>query len=269
MTANTAQILVDDLFSSGGTDRYKEEYVFSFVEKWDELIDWDRRAAAEGDFFVDVLASRGVKTVLDVATGTGFHSVMLKQSGFDVTSVDGSELMLRKAAENGLRRGQTLTTIHADWRWLGDHVTGGFDAIICLGNSFTHLFADADRRQALAHFQSLLKPGGVLILDQRNYDALLDKTAQPSRKFYYCGKDVCARPIHVDETKARFRYEFSDGAAFHLEMFPLRRAYVQQLISESGFESIATYGDFKETVRESEPDFYIHVAKKSKANGKA
>ena len=27
-------------------------------------------------------------------------------------------------------------------------------------------------------------------------------------------------------------------------------------------------GDFKETVRESEPDFYIHVAKKSKANGK-
>ena len=268
MAANTAQILVDDLFSSRGTDRYKEEYVFSFVEKWDELIDWDRRAAAEDDFFVDVLASRRVRTVLDAATGTGFHSVMLKQAGFDVTSVDGSELMLRKAAENGLRRGQTLTTVHADWRWLGDHVAGSFDAIICLGNSFTHLFADADRRQALAHFYALLNPGGVLILDQRNYDALLDKTAHPSRKFYYCGKDVCARAIHVDDTKARFRYEFSDGAAFHLEMFPLRRAYVQQLIRETGFQAIATYGDFKETVRGTQPDFYIHVAEKSKTNGK-
>ncbi len=268
MTANTAQIFVDDLFSSNRTDRYMEEYVFSFVEKWDELIDWDQRAAAEGDFFIDVLASRGVKTVLDVATGTGFHSVMLKQSGFDVTSADGSALMLRKASQNGLRRGQSLTTVQADWRWLANHIAGRFDAIVCLGNSFTHLFADQDRRQALAHFYALLNPGGVLILDQRNYDALLDKTALPSRKFYYCGKDVCARPIHVDDTIARFRYEFSDGAAFHLEMFPLRRAYVQRLICESGFEAIATYGDFKETVRESEPDFYIHVAKKSKANGK-
>lgn len=273
MAANTARILAqardDELFSSSKTDRYKEEYVFAFVEKWDELIDWDRRAAAEGGFFADVLTARGVKTVLDVATGTGFHSVMLKQAGFEVTSVDGSEMMLNKAVANGHQRGQPLTTIRADWRWLGQSVAGGFDAIICLGNSFTHLFADGDRRQALAHFHALLNPGGTLILDQRNYDALLDKTAQPSRKFYYCGKNVCARPILVDDTVARFRYEFADGAAFHLEMFPLRKAYVHQLMSESGFSNIETFADFQETVREYEPDFYIHIARKSKLTGRS
>lgn len=35
------------------TDHYHEEYVKSFVEKWDELIDWERRWQSEGDFFIE------------------------------------------------------------------------------------------------------------------------------------------------------------------------------------------------------------------------
>ncbi len=49
----------------------------SFVEKWDELIDWTARADSEGQFFIDILRARGKETVLDVASGTGFHSVRL------------------------------------------------------------------------------------------------------------------------------------------------------------------------------------------------
>lgn len=244
------------------TSRYLSEYVRAFVEKWDDLIDWDRRAAAEGDFFVDTLRAASVHSVLDVATGTGFHSVRMRQAGFEVVSADGCGLMLAKAAENGLRHGLALDTVEADWRWLGSRVAGPFDAIICLGNSFTHLFSDADRRHAMAQYHALLRPGGLLVLDQRNYDALLDKTAVPGRRYYYCGRDVCARPIHVDDTVARFRYEFADGSAFHLDMFPLRKCYVQGLIGDAGFTDLSTYADFKETVRDGEPDFFIHVARK-------
>ena len=32
------------------TDHYQDEYVKSFVEKWDELIDWESRWKSEGDF---------------------------------------------------------------------------------------------------------------------------------------------------------------------------------------------------------------------------
>src|SRR5690554_1295202 len=79
------------------TDQYKQEYVENFVDKWDELIGWDHRAKSEGDFFIDVLRKRGAKKVLDVATGTGFHSVRLLQAGFEVVSADGSPEMLAKA----------------------------------------------------------------------------------------------------------------------------------------------------------------------------
>lgn len=156
------------------TDNYQKEYVQTFVEKWDSLIDWNARAQSEGQFFIDMLRARGKTKVLDVATGTGFHSVQLLKAGFDVTSADGNAEMLSKAFENARDHGFVLKTVHADWRWLNRDIHGKYDAIICLGNSFTHLFQERDRRKALAEFYSALKHDGILILDQRNYDAILD-----------------------------------------------------------------------------------------------
>ena len=57
------------------TDHYQHEYVHDFVERWDELIDWEGRAKSEGSFFVDILKKYGCESVIDAAAGTGFHSV--------------------------------------------------------------------------------------------------------------------------------------------------------------------------------------------------
>ncbi|QOC23174.1 class I SAM-dependent methyltransferase [Wenzhouxiangella sp. AB-CW3] len=246
------------------TDHYRKEYVHRFVDKWDELIDWDARYRSEGDFFVRQLMERGARRVLDVATGTGFHSVRLVEAGFEVCSVDGSAEMLAKAFENGRRRGHILRTIQADWRWLNRDVHATYDAVICLGNSFTHLFSERDRRKALAEFYAVLKHDGCLILDQRNYDALIGGDYSSNRKYYYCGRQVSAEPEHVDDGLARFRYTFPDGSVFHLNMFPLRRDYARRLMREVGFQEISTYADFEEDPArvDGEPDFFIHVAEK-------
>ena len=45
-------------------------------------------------------------------------------------------------------------------------------------------------------------------------------------------------------------------------MFPLRVAYVRQLMKEVGFQNIVTYGDFQEDYKDGEPDFFVHVASK-------
>ncbi|GGB59781.1 hypothetical protein GCM10011316_34790 [Roseibium aquae] len=245
------------------TDLYRGEYIMSFVEKWDELIDWDARADSEGQFFIDVLRARGKETVLDVATGTGFHSVRLTRNGFNVTSADGSASMLAKAFENGQKRGMILKTVQADWRWLNRDIQGKYDAIICLGNSFTHLHDEKDRRRALAEFYAALKHDGILIIDQRNYDAMLDKGFTNKHKYYYAGDKVSAAPAHLDEGLARFQYTFPDGSDYTLNMFPIRKNYMRRLLREAGFERARTYGDFQETYAEEDPDFFIHIAEKS------
>ena len=244
------------------TDQYQEEYIERFVAKWDDLIDWDGRAEAEGDFFIRELKKRGVRRVLDVATGTGFHSVRLIEAGFEVVSVDGSPNMLARAFENARERGIILRTVQADWRWLNRDLHHSFDAIICLGNSFTHLHTEHDRRKALAEFYALLKHDGVLILDQRNYDSMLDEGYSSKHSFYYLGQDVKVAPEYLDPGLARFRYEFPDDEVYYLNMYPLRRNYVRRLMREVGFQQIFTYGDFKEAYENDDPDFFIHVAEK-------
>jgi len=244
------------------TDKYKTEYVQSFVEKWDELIDWDARAESEGRFFIDELKKRGKRRILDAATGTGFHSIRLMEEGFEVHSADGSPEMLARAFQNGCKRGHILRTSHADWRWLNRDVHTKYDAIICLGNSFTHLFKERDRRKTLAEFYAALRHDGILVLDHRNYDQMLDEGFSSKHTYYYCGENVQAEPEHVDEGLARFRYQFPDGSTYHLNMYPLRKDYVKRLMHEVGFQTVTTFGDFQETYKQDDPDFYIHIAEK-------
>jgi len=263
VTEDKHQEFGDDPVKVRDSGHYTKEYIGGFAEKWDDLIDWDSRAESEGSFFIDVLRERGAKRVLDVATGTGFHSVRLIEAGFEVVSADGSAEMLAKAFENGRKRGHIVRAVQVDWRWLNRDIHGHYDAIICLGNSFTHLFDENDRRKALAEMHATLKHDGILILDQRNYDAIMDHGYSSKHTYYYCGDDVQVHPEHVDEGLARFRYGFQDGSVYHLNMFPLRKNYVRRLMREVGFQHIETYGDFQETYRESDPDFFIHVAEKA------
>ncbi|MYD31046.1 MAG: methyltransferase domain-containing protein [Nitrospira sp. SB0677_bin_15] len=256
------QLYGDNPIAQRKTDQYKREYVHGFVRKWDELIDWEARVKSEGDFFINILKERGVRRVLDVATGTGFHSIRLLKAGFDVTSGDGSPEMLAQAFENAKCAGFIMKTLHADWRWLSRDVHTQYDAVICLGNSLTHLFSEQDRRKALAEFYSVLNHDGVLILDQRNYDGILDNGFTSKHVYYYCGDNVSAEPEYVDEGLARFRYRFPDDSEYHLNMFPLRKDYVRKLMGEVGFQQVKTFADFQETHRVEDPDFYIHVAEK-------
>jgi glycine/sarcosine/dimethylglycine N-methyltransferase len=263
ITARPTQEFGDNPVDVRETGHYTEEYVPSFVDKWDSLIDWEKRSQSEGNFFIDLLRKQGVKSVLDVATGTGFHSVRLLEAGFDAVSADGSADMLSKAFKNGMENGNhILRVVQADWRWLNRDVHGEYDAIVCLGNSFTHLFSERDRRKALAEFYAMLKHDGVLILDQRNYDAMLDRGFSSKHTYYYCGEDVAVEPEYLDEGLCRMRYRFSDKTEYHLNMFPLRKDYTRRLMSEVGFQHIETYGDFQHTYREEQPDFFVHVAEK-------
>jgi sarcosine/dimethylglycine N-methyltransferase len=105
----------------------------------------------------------------------------------------------------------------------------------------------------------------VLIVDQRNYDEMLDNGFKSKHRYYYCGHDVTAEPEHLDDGLARFKYTFRDGSEYTLNMFPLRKNYVRRLLFEAGFEWVTTYGDFEKSYHDNEPDFFIHVARKSEA----
>ena len=54
----------------------------------------------------------------------------------------------------------------------GELATQGrtFDAVLCLGNSLPHLLTESALQAALADFATVLRPGGLLIVQNRNFD---------------------------------------------------------------------------------------------------
>lgn len=245
-------------------DQYQEEYSPEFVSKWDELIDWEKRYEAEGGFFKKVLEEHGARTVLDIACGTGFHTVTLALDGFDVVGADGSATMLAKAKENAQRCGLDQTKfVEAEWTNLtAAFPKNSFDAIVCLGNAFTHLFEENDRIKALAEIFAVLKDDGVAIIDQRNYDSILDQGFNSKHRYYYTGSTVEVEPEYVTDQAVKFLYKYDDGSVHHLTLCPIRQEYVTSLLRQAGFKSVQRYGDFEAKYDFYEPDFIVQVARK-------
>ena len=240
------------------------EYTTEFVDRWDELIDWEKRSESEGGFFERILKDNNARTVLDIASGTGYHTVNLYLNGFVVTGSDGSANMVAKAKENAERFGlKNARLVEAQWTSLSTVFPDEkFDAIICLGNAFTHLFDDDERRKALHEIYKLLNHRGVAVIDHRNYDTMLDKGFSSKHQSYYLGETVEVQPEELSQESVRLRYSYSDGSVHHLTVCPIRQEHLTNLLQETGFQEVECYGDFKADYDHYDPDFIIQVAVK-------
>ena len=113
--------------------------------------------------------------ILDIACGTGNTYVAFKRNGYDVKGCDGSARMLAKALKNCCAQDIDASGIIRDpINWTDSdgyskHVGNGrFDVILNTANSFCHVPPIAEYMDAaLENFSSLLKPGGLLIIDTK------------------------------------------------------------------------------------------------------
>jgi SAM-dependent methyltransferase len=126
------------------------------------------------------LARRGVRppaAVLDAGCGTGRYAVELARHGFVVTGVDRSPDLLAEAAARVRDAGLPITLVEADLRTLpAGHL---YDAIVCRGVLNDVIGAPA-RAMVLDGFARGLRPGGVVLLDVRDWDlTAARKTADP------------------------------------------------------------------------------------------
>lgn len=240
---------------------YAAQYSADFVERWDELIDWDKRKAGEGGFFEKLLRDHGVQSVIDVSTGSGFHAVQLKTAGFDVVATDGSSTMLTKARANFREHGLDIQSHYRDWLSLDAQELGQFDAVVCLGSSLCHVFAAHDRLKVLEKFRALLKPGGLLIVDQRNFFAIRAGNFKASGNYYYCGTNASVSLGQVDQHLCEFIYTFDNAEQYRLKVYPLLPGELATEVLASGFSVHESYGDFQRDYDMMHCDFVIHTAR--------
>ncbi|XP_072024506.1 glycine N-methyltransferase-like [Amphiura filiformis] len=293
---------IPDQYADGKAAKVWEYYIGSRRERTEVYREW----------IVKLLRDRGCQSVLDVACGTGIDSVMLLEEGFQVMSCDASDKMVMHAfRERWDRRKEEAFDAWeieiANWLTLFDDIKkpgDGYDCVVCIGNSFAHLpdFEGnlSNQKLAFKNFHDMLKPGGVLIIDHRNYDAILDTGRAPVKNIYYKGNCITdietstlfknGRPsmvtldyiidiglakkemesedsehhkLHTHKTPKRLE-DTTGVCKFRLSYYPHRLNAFTELLKEAfGADSKHTVlADFKPYNEVDTPSYYIHVIEK-------
>ena len=265
-------------------DRTQElvDFYDALAPMFDVMTDWGARLTSEGPFLQGMLAEVNAERVLDAACGSGGHALALAQWGYDVVGADVSPVMIALAEEKAAAAGLDVPFVVAGLADLTSQppslVGKGFDVVLCLGNSLPHLLTQDELVTALQGMAGVLRPGGLLIMHNLNYD--LRWRTRP-RWFAAQGGLLDGREVLVwrfadyDETAGRI--------AFHIALFqqaagdwevavhttpqrPLFRADLVAALDEAGCGDMRAFGQMKWPATtfdpERSPDLVLVARKK-------
>jgi glycine/sarcosine N-methyltransferase len=111
-------------------------------------------------------------TVLDASCGTGINAAALARRGFSVWASDGSDAMVAAAADRFRREKLTIPLARCLWADLPTAIDERFDVVLCIGNSLVHAVGRDAMVQALTGLRRMLRPGGHVVVDSRNWEKL-------------------------------------------------------------------------------------------------
>ncbi len=137
--------------------------------------------AAVKEHWEIALTGTKIRDILDVSIGSGMVTLPLSELGYRLSGSDLSANMLEKCRVNAEARGIGIDLFEADFRKVHEKAAGKqFDCVMSTGNALPYI-ENEEIRTALASMDKLVKPGGYIYLDSRNWDRIL-KTRQ---RFYF------------------------------------------------------------------------------------
>jgi SAM-dependent methyltransferase len=235
----------------------------SFSLDYDRFVNWPNRLAFELPFIQQQLeglnAPQGQPlSILDAACGTGMHAVALAQQGNAVSGADLSAGMIERAKVNAAAAGVEARFAAVGFGALAQEFQGQpgfpFDAVLCLGNSLPHLLIRPELDAALADFAACLKPGGLLLIQNRNFDAVAAQRQRwmEPQAYREAGREWIFLRFYDFEADGSINFNIltlyrEEGGAWQQNavssrLRPLLRGELAGALLAAGFEEIACYG---------------------------
>lgn len=109
---------------------------------------------------------------VDLGAGFGMHAVPLTRQGWKVLAIDSSALLLEELRAHGDRG--SVGTVKDDLLRFPHYLSGRPDAILCMGDTLTHLPGIAAVRSLFSLVSRHLPPGGRFVLSFRDYSRALE-----------------------------------------------------------------------------------------------
>ena len=233
----------------------------SLAEDYDRFTNWNNRLSFELPFIQQELQQISPSTsarVLDAACGTGMHAIALARQGFNCAGADLSRRMIEEAVQNAENAGVNIDFKVAGFGELQQRFTPRkFDALLCLGNSLPHVLTTQELQQTLVDFARCLRPGGLLLIQNRNFDAILERKERwmpPEpygdqtgewlfQRFYDFEPDGLIR-FNMVTLKRRLGSDWTAQVTSTM-LFPQTESFLRHALADAGFIDLHSMGSMQ------------------------
>ncbi|MDO9545474.1 MAG: class I SAM-dependent methyltransferase [Pelolinea sp.] len=244
-----------------------------FSTDYDRFVNWKERLLVEMPFIQEQLLIIQSGTdhplrILDAACGTGMHAIALAKEGSEMSGADISPEMIKKAQKN-----TRAAQVNVDLKPVGfgdleqaymNSNFHPFDVLICLGNSLPHLLSPDEILAALKDMAACLRPGGMLLLQNRNFDAVMaEHNRWQGLQSYKEGSQewLFLRFYDFDPdgliTFNIFRLHKGENEIWTQKvsttrLFPLKQEILLPLLEKAGFHQLSCFGKMEASMFDPE-----------------
>lgn len=159
-------------------------------------------------------------TILDIGAGTGAHSLLLQQQGYNVTALEISkgacQVMYLKGIKNIINQN------------VFDYDTKKYDTLLLMMNGIGFCGYVDDLKVFLNQAKKLLKPGGKIIFDSSDV-AYLYQNEPPEQESYYGEID--------------YQYEYNNVKGNWFSWLYIDKVLMAQLATQAGWQLQIVYED--------------------------
>lgn len=226
-----------------------------------------------------LLEGKDIHSFLDVSYGTGSLTLPLAELGVSLYGSDLTPDMLASGEKKAQKKGLPVQLRQCDFWKLTEHFTETFDCVGSTGNSLPYV-SNEEIPHVLEQMDSLIKKGGYLYYDMRNWEKIL---SQRNRFYLY-------DPVFVDDVRVNlvqvWDYHPDDTMTFHLlytferngkvfqkehfeeHYYPVKRNLLLNKLKEMGYTDIQIRchpAQFNK-IDPQQADWYCVIAKKDPDN---
>jgi SAM-dependent methyltransferase len=227
--------------------------VFDLTDVYEAMIDWPKRLAHETPFYRRWFDRCGVRSVVDVACGTGRHAAMFHQWQLRVEGADLSPNMIDRARRQfgeppGLRwvvRGFDSPIEPAE----------PFDAALCVGNSLALAPDAATAGRAVEQMFAAVRPGGLVVIQVLNLWRLPDGPCvwqKCQAAVMPQGEMLIVKGVNRGGNRGYVELIVADraeGTLTNSESVPflgLEAAELQQMLRQAGAADVQCFGGYQQ-----------------------